>query len=274
MTDPYEFDGLNFRGEGYFVFQDYSVDPTRGAESYKSPWELWVATLARAQQGNFSWVPYLYDVYNDSDDYVLDGLCLNLLGDAAPASTVTHIRESTLMKLDAEEECDPQFLMDMSRVLFAQRRLADVPLLLRIYERVAVYKDRVPVDTYIEDILGGTFFEGGFHNLESNCESVKRRYLELTREYGSDEISLWQGTPFTIHRFAQWMVANIDNVAMQYIGRRIFEANTGIDCRPFFRNEEFQPLAAAAILEGFLASPAAEKFKLDSRYFFSHPLPD
>jgi hypothetical protein len=70
------------------------------------------------------------------------------------------------------------------------------------------------------------------------------------------------------------MLANIGNVEMPYTGRHIFEASTGIDCRPFFRNKEFQPLNAAAILEEFLASPAAEKFNPNIRYFFGRFVPD
>ena len=274
MSDPYDFDGIDFDGEGYFVFGDYPVDPRRDIDSYDSPWELWVATLSRARLGNFSWVPCLLDVYNRSEDLVLDGQCVELLGDAAPSSTVSQIRESIVTKLKRAEEYDPQFAVDMSSVLFAQRRLADVPLLLKIYQDGVQFEDTDIIISYMEAILGGIYLEGGSRELVSDSESVLSRYHDLLKRYGTDEISLWEGELFTVVGFAKAMLADIVHIAAPRSLRRIFEAATGIDCRCFFKAGVFQPLAAAALLEEFIESPEDKWYEPDVRYFFGHRIPD
>jgi hypothetical protein len=273
MTDRYDFDGLDFRGQGYYVFSDYEIDPARSPESIASPWEFWVAALARARTGDFSWIPRIYDLYESSEDYVFDGQCLSLLADAAPGATIDRVRAATREALESEEECDPQLLMDMAIVLFGQRSLEDVPVFVRIYERVAIYKDRVPVETYIEYLLGSSGMQGGLANVESDCTAALERHQELTELHGPGDVAIWHGEPFTIQRFAQWVLDNIDATGTPYTGRRIFEAYTGVDCRPFFAEKEFQPLTATAILEEFLTSSKAESFRADQRYFFGRPRP-
>jgi hypothetical protein len=268
MRDPYDFDGVQFFGDGYFIFLDYSSDPNEA----RSPWEFWVATLARARRGDFSSVPLLLDLYVDAEDYVLKSQCANLLADAAPASTVSRIRTSIAVKLVRGDEYDPQFAVDMSQVLFADMRLADVPLLLATYQGGAQFEDTEILLSYMEHILGEIELRGGVSNLESDSELVSRRVRQLLEVFGTGEIRLWLGKPFSITSFAKhWLQTGApDPITM----RRIFEATTGIDCRRFFEDEEFRPLYAAAVVEEFLESPEAAKYEEGVRYFFSHRIPD
>ena len=272
MSDPYDFDGVQFLGDGYFAFIDYSVDPNRKPDSYASPWELWVATLARARTGDFSWVPKLLDLYLRSEDYVLKAQCADLLADAAPTTTVARIRESVAAKLIRGDRYDPQFAVDMSQVLFANMRLSDVQLLLATYQGGAQFEDTEIIISYLEYILGGIELKGGVGNLASDSELVMRRVEQLADRSGSDAVRLWQGEPFSVAGFAKnWLETSVpDPITM----RRSFEATTGIDCRPFFENEEFQPLVAAATLEDFVESPATAMYEVGVRYFFGHRIPD
>ncbi len=273
MSDPYDTDGLQLYGDGYWVFPNYSPDPSRKPDSYESPWELWVATLARARLGDFSWVPGLLDLYLRSEDYVLKGQCIDLLADAGPATTVSRIRNSIATKLVRGDEYGPQFAVDMSRVLFAQLRLADVPLLLQTYQGGAQFEDTAIIVCYMEYILGKVELAGGVSNLASDSELVNRRFKQLFDHFGRGEIPLWMGELFDITGLAKkWLMATDipDPITM----RSIFESTTGIDCRPFFEDEEFQPLSAAMVLEDFLDSPSAAKYKAGVRYFFGHRIPD
>jgi hypothetical protein len=61
--------------------------------------------------------------------------------------------------------------------------------------------------------------------------------------------------------------------ATQWLLRRRFEASTGINCTSFFKEERFQPLTAAAVLEEFLSSSEATKFVRSHKYFFGWPVP-
>ncbi len=273
MNDAYDFGGIQFFGEGYFVFPDYPLDPARLPKSYGSPWELWVATLARARRGDATWVPGLLDLYLRSDDWVLKAQCCDLLADAAPATTVSRIRESIVAKLVHGDEYAPQFAVDMSSVLFAQMRLADVPLLLSIYRDGAQFEDTEIIICYMEFILGEIELVGGVTYLDSDSRLVSDRYEKLLDQYGTGEIRLWLGEPFIITRFARrWL--NTGDVPDPITLRRIFESTTGIDSRPFFEDESFRPLTAAAIVEEFLESPAAGTYEQGVRYFFGHRISD
>jgi hypothetical protein len=57
-------------------------------------------------------------------------------------------------------------------------------------------------------------------------------------------------------------------------GWDLFGAMSGIDCRDFFdRQGHLRPLSAAAILEDFIQSGAAERFEPGVRYFFGRRIP-
>jgi hypothetical protein len=47
-----------------------------------------------------------------------------------------------------------------------------------------------------------------------------------------------------------------------------------VDGRAFFKDFKLQPLTAAAVVEEFLDSPEAAKYKDGFRYFFGHRIPD
>ena len=55
----------------------------------------------------------------------------------------------------------------------------------------------------------------------------------------------------------------------------IFEANSGVPCREFYSLAlEFQPLAAAAVVEQFLDSDAPRRYEPGVRYFMGNRLDD
>lgn len=113
---------------------------------------------------------------------------------------------------------------------------------------------------------------GGSDALDSDSELVTRRFDALTDKYGTTEVALWQGEPFTLVRFAKVSSSNIDRVTAPMEFRRTIEANTGLDCRRFFKGGGFQPLTTTSILEEFLESTAASDFEEGTRFFFGHKL--
>jgi hypothetical protein len=274
MSDPFDFDGVRFSRDGYSVFPDYVPDPKRRVDSYSSPWEFWVAALARARRGDFSFVPPLLEVYNASEDPVLDRQCVSLLGDAGPAATVKQIRDSIPTALQHTDEYDPQFAADMAHVLFADLRLGNIPLLLSIYQDGIQFDETAIIVLYMESVLGEVALDGESGALQSDSQLVLDRVAALRQEYGTDEVRLWYGKPYSVPKFARLFLSTIDTISAPIMWRELFEAATGVDCRPFFNNDDFQPLTAAAMIEEFLDTAAADEFEEGVRYFFRHRIPD
>jgi hypothetical protein len=272
MNDPFEFDGLDFDGEGYFAFEEYELPPGCTVEAVDSPWERWVATLALARNGDFRAVPQLLDLYHAVDDWVLKGLCVELLGDASSTSTLLKIR-GTISSSLAEATYKPQLAVDLCDVLFAHRRLEDIPLLWSVYEDGVRFEDTDILLFYMRQILGGIFPEGGARHLDQDRTVVFERYRELMGRYATGAIALWQGEPFSVERLARYTLASARELQLPELYRHVFESTTGIDCRPFFKNGRFLPLSAAAIVEEFLRHFDPARYEEGKRYFFGHRIP-
>jgi hypothetical protein len=124
----------------------------------------------------------------------------------------------------------------------------------------------------------GPIFEASLPDPEYR-ELVMRRYEELSDAIGSTAAPVKYGQLFSVRSFAEQLLAKLtardldaDEIPRE---RLIFEAATGTDCRPFFDADlQLQPLAAAAVVEGFLESPDAAKYEPGVRYFFGHRIPD
>lgn len=252
----------------------YAVDTARTVESYDCPWELWVATLSRARKGDVSWVPNLLDVYQKSQDPVLDRQCAYLIGDAAPGSMVAQIRDLIAASLIPGDAYDPQFSTDMAYVLFSGMRLGDIPLMLDIYQDGIGYEGTEIIEVYMSRLLGDVYLDGEASSLESDSNTVRKRYAQLISEYDTGDLLIWNGRPFSVPDFSRSAVADIQSISTPITWRHTFESATGIDCRAFFEGGVFQPLAAVVTVEEFLNGPELARFKPGVRYFFGHPIPE
>ncbi|QRK11042.1 hypothetical protein JQX13_13790 [Archangium violaceum] len=109
-------------------------------------------------------------------------------------------------------------------------------------------------------------------------DRVLERYEELKRKFGTDQVILLHGERFSVVSVARRLLRSLNGSdferAKRPFYRRRFEASTGIDCSPFYKDGEFQPLTAAAILEDFLESPEAARYEEGVRYFFGHRIPE
>jgi hypothetical protein len=97
---------------------------------------------------------------------------------------------------------------------------------------------------------------------------VTSRIASLADDLGSDRVVVLGGGRFDVKDLARRMLKDVRTPDFRRELRHRFEAVTGIDCASFYRKGELRPLAAAAILEEFLESPAAERFEPGKRYFF------
>ncbi|MFP2927201.1 hypothetical protein ACLESO_18780 [Pyxidicoccus sp. 3LG] len=110
-------------------------------------------------------------------------------------------------------------------------------------------------------------------------DRVLERYEELKQRFGTDQVILLHAERFSVVSVARRLLSSMSNhsdfeMAKRPFYRRRFEASTGIDCSPFYKDEQFQPLTAAATLEDFLESPEAARYEEGVRYFFGHRIPE
>jgi hypothetical protein len=104
--------------------------------------------------------------------------------------------------------------------------------------------------------------------------AVLARRDELAEALGSERALVFHGELLSVTRVAARLLEAARRPAFRTLYRRRFEAMTGIDCSPFYVRRQFQPLTAAALVEGFLEGPRAAEFRPGARYFFGHRIPD
>ncbi len=106
---------------------------------------------------------------------------------------------------------------------------------------------------------------------------VLERMRELTLELGSEQAYVFMGRSLDVPEIAHLLLQNLGKShfeeASQWLLRRRFEASTGINCTSFFKEDSFQPLTAAVVLEKFLSSIDKTKFLLGRKYFLGWPVP-
>jgi hypothetical protein len=168
--------------------------------------------------------------------------------------------------------------LDYCSALHYRGKLADVPGILRAYERIAEFPDSDIVPVWLSNLLepedGVVSVQVRPDDLPDYLKTVSDRYNELAAELGTDQVIVFRGARFGVVPLAQYVLRRIQHPYVRDELRHRFEASTGIDCTGFYRNGDLRPLAAAVILEDFLASPAADAFEPGVRYFFGHRIPD
>jgi hypothetical protein len=263
--------GLDWEGSGYFGVPDPSPAPRSRPGSEIDPWDLWIAVFQRAKQGDFTHVPDLIPILMTSSDWLLVTTCSDLIGDAGPDVCFESILEglrNTDDFLRATEYC---------QALYIRGKLSDVPTLAITYEKYKSRKDADIFPVWISDLLeiedGPLPEPAHFEDVEDYREAVIDAYRNLVDELGSDQVFVFNGKRFGVSTVAKLTRQRIGQPVFRSIFRRKFEASTGIDCTRFYKREKVQPLAAAAIVEEFLESGEAAKYREGARYFFGHPIP-
>jgi hypothetical protein len=266
---------LDWRRGGYFF--DSGLLKTESRD-----WLHWARIFDRAKHGDFTGTSSLLDIFFDTKDYLLRDACCKLLGDAGSTEA---IRKTATLLRNRFADLDPiggDRALDLANVLGAHGQLLFVPELLLLFEWNLSLSD-----SQIFALLLSQMFETEWGPL-SQCPRSEEEFPEyrnkvmdrtraLAQNLGSEQAYVFMGLALNVPGIARLLLQNLGNShfeqASQWILRRRFEASTGINCTSFFKEDRFQSLTAAAVLEEFLSSFDMTKFVLGHKYFFGWPVP-
>ena len=265
---------VNWEGHGYFGYPSAGQELAAGDGllPQAGDFERWVAALEQAKGGNFSGIPRLLEICTGDTHPVNRDLCAELIGDAGPDSMIDFIS----LRL-AEGGDDFEITLALAGILAQRSKLADIPIILNAFERMADIEDAEIMPVWISDCLegeGALSDHDNFDSLEAYRMAVERRYAQLAGASGSDQVIVVHGELFGVARLAEQVLRRLRQPFFPSCLRRRFEAATGIDCSSFYEGGTFMPLQAAALIEEFLDSPQARHFEDGVRYFFGHRIPD
>lgn len=263
---------LNWEGRGYFGCPSSPEKFDRHTDVLAQPWLHWQTAFDRARQGDFRLIPQLLSAYERSPGPLFSFACCTLLGDAGPNRCFT----AAIQELEKSEDFEKE--LSFCDMLATRGRLADVLVLLRVYERVASIADSDFLCRNLSDMLEPVH---GVLRDPSRSGSFKRyrarvmsRYNRLVDRLGSDQFLVFKGGQFGVERLARGILKYVRQQLFDSVWRRKFEASTGIDCSAFYENGILQPLSCATLVEEFLESPQAGQYEDGVRYFFGHRIPD
>lgn len=266
---------VDWEGRGYFAYPDAgTMLPKRegGQLPQEGDYFRWLDALRRAKLGDFSALPGLIELGSGDTHPVNRRLCAELLGDAGPASTV-----DTLATRLASEEVDLELTLAWGAALTRRGKLADIPIVLAAFERVAAISDAEILPVHLSGCLE-TGYElcdhQAYDSLDSYRHAVLNRCAELADRFGTDQVCVDGGEPLRVIGLAQRILRRLREPCFPFELRRRFECATGIDCSSFYHERMFRPMQASALLEAFLQESQANGFESGVRYFFGHRIPD
>jgi len=276
MKPFFYWEPTNWKGLGYFVPATLSDDPDLKKEESASLWLESQEILAQAKVGNFGRVERLLDIHAETKSFLLRWACAQILGDVGTPSCFKR------MMRELNGALDPDMAGNFCHAFEAWGGLSAVPAILQSYDRYFGFQkmDALPLllSTIIEPQWGALTERPAEDEVVAYEERVMAQYEALKQKFGTDQVILLHGERFGVVSLARRMRRSLGDGdfegAMQPFYRRRFEASTGIDCSSFYKDRNFQPLTAAAILEDFLESPEAARYEEGVRYFFGHRIPE
>ncbi|QRK06338.1 hypothetical protein JQX13_40560 [Archangium violaceum] len=276
MRPFFYWEPVDWKSRGYFVPSSSADDPDLKADESSSLWLEVQGILTQAKAGDFNRIARLLDIHAATRSHLLRWACAQILGDAGTAFCLNR------MVLELDDTLDPDRAGDFCHAFEAWGSLSAIPAFLKSYDRYFGFQsmDALPLmlSTILEMEWGPLSDFPTEDELLAYEDRVVEQYEELKQKFGTDDVILLHGERFGVVSLARRMLRSLGDShferAMQPFYRRRFEASTGIDCSGFYKDREFQPLTAAAILEGFLESPRAARYEEGVRYFFGHPIPE
>ncbi len=265
----FELYGTNWEAGGYFECPTVESEHSSLRNLLQDPWASWSAILQLAKRGEFNDVPKLIELYAVKDP-VLQSLCFELFGDAAPATAFQPLIEQIKSNINIDliiYECE---------ALAVRGRLADVPVMMDAYLKNFEYGEASTIPVQIYYILGDvTPTPIDVMSPSEYQDTVVSRIEELATIHGSRDVNLFRGNLLSADTLGQIVISALREPDFNFQYRRRFEAYTGIDCSSFYNeDEELQPLTAISLIEDFLESGEADKYEPGVRYFFGHRIPD
>ncbi|WPB81631.1 hypothetical protein KYC5002_21240 [Archangium violaceum] len=261
--------GIDWESKGYFIDTHLSPDFPAPADPDANLWRLWLEIFEQAKHGRFTQLSKLLPAYKQGRrSWLLGEACLYLLGDAGSQDCLHAVVQEM-------QNCSSYTKVQLCIPLAGWGSLSVVPLLASTFEANSQVEDAELIPEQLSLLLeqDGALKEAS--QLEPAAryrERVMARYSELRRRFGTDQVPILGGEPFSVGALARHMLDQISTgQRLDSELRHKFEATTGIDCSDFYKGG-FQPLTTAAIIEEFLASPQRAKFQEGVRYFFGHRL--
>lgn len=250
-----------------------------------NPWIVLGATLEHAKNGNHTPISALENlIHIEHPSSLLTRATLDLIGTAGTQNDLEILRSTMLHSEDylAKEAC---------RAACCAGCLSLVPSMLAAWGRMGSYSDRESISLRLSQLLEE--WDGPIGSMRSSSDAeepfsdaeyatvVQGRMQELRAKQVSEHVPVILGKLFGVATLAQYMYKLTQSGteikilrSMFYFLRHKFDASTGINCSGFFKDGEFQPLCATAILEEFLNDGAAEGYEEGVRYFFGHRIPE
>lgn len=256
---------IESEGDGFFGTPTFPDDYSPPKNFGDDPSLHCAYALDRAKKSDFSFVPGVLDLYGKTGRPIVDSMVLGILAYAGPASCIARIAE--IVKTQDPSDAS----LELCGVMAERSELSYVPIFLELYsENIDTEKSEYFLD-YIEDILGDatTAIDPSLYE-----DELPKIYNAIAEDVGSEAAVVFQGRPFSVARLARYVLGRANRPHFRSDFRRSFEAATGIDCRSWYEEGRFRPLAASAVLEEFLESPDSRRYEEGVRYFFGHRIPD
>ena len=258
---------------GFFTSGAPVYDPARPPSwSALGPWEVLYAVMERAKRGDFSHSRRIFQLLDETAHMDLWNGAIVLAGFTAPADELARWVAGL-----QTTEISQDIIKYAAQALESACGLWAVPALLQLHRDSSYEPTREVVQWRTATIIeprGGPLHEvevsDGFREIAAAC------HRELVERFGSEQTIVRYGRVFDVTDLAHQMLVNLRDPEQDEVDfgvdRCVFEAYTGVDCRPCFADRELQRLTAAALLEEFLDNPP--RLEPGVRYFFKHRVPD
>lgn len=267
--------GVDWQGRGYFA-RPFTEEALKSQPERNQPhWRAWRERFAEAKIGRFAGVCELIESYETASDWLLVGACADLLGDAGDVACLHRMAG----RADAcpDSVVAARLRLDFSTALARAGVLSLVPAIVDAYRKICTVRDADVIPYSISDMLepepDALCEPSEYGSVEEYCTAVLAVHSELSRKFGPDA-AVFRGGIYSVQRIARAVLDDAAGGDLDLELRQRFEASTGIETAQFYTARDFQPLTAAAIVEEFLASPAAAKYVDGARYFFGHRIPE
>ena len=267
--------GVHWMDQGYFATPLSASDLLQLPEPERSLWSIWQDRFFEAKRGNFRGICDLIDVYEKTESWTLGGACAELLGNAGDEACLEQMAERMSESPDAIVHLTMQ--IEFSDAFGIAGVLALVPTIVETYRRHHTFDDAEILPGTLSAMLEPTFDAfcepREYGSIDAYCTAVLDRHAELSARLSPRAI-IFRGEVFSMRRHALAVLDSLASGNLKLRLRQQFEASTGIETAQFYKGGRLQPLTAAAIVEGFLASPVAAHYVDGARYFFGHRIPE
>jgi hypothetical protein len=259
---------------GYHAFPLTDQDRLDDPETFPA-WQAFDQLLESAKMGRFHEVEMLIDWHNESEDWVIRGAFVKLLGDAGQGRVLRDLLANVYPTCDIVDQ------YDYGEAFVNWTSLSAIPALIELYSADSESQDAKFIPLRLSRLLeaepgpigdfprnGSSAAVAGYHGI------VMDKYEELCRTFGTRDAYVFRGGKLHVTSVAECILRDLQKQQFNQEMRHKFEAMTGIDCSGFYVDRQLQPLAAAAIVEEFLDSGAGDKYEPGVRYFFGYPIPE